>query len=56
MEWVVALVAALAAGLVILLKGIFGTDKPKTTKVEHNEPHLPVEGKSDREKLEDLGL
>lgn len=57
MEWIVPLLVALATGVAVVLKSIFGTDKPTETKVEHPKPDLEVnDGKTDAERLDDLGL
>lgn len=56
-EWLAALVAALVAGTIAVLKGFWGTDKPQETTVEHPEPEIEVDdGKTDSERLKDLGL
>lgn len=53
MGWVSVIVSA----LISILKGIFGMDKPQKTTVFHPEPQVEVtDGKSDAERLKDLGL
>lgn len=57
MGWVATLVSALAAAVVVVLKGLFGTSKPQETTVTHPKPQVEVgDGKADSEKLKDLGL
>ncbi|MBN2714105.1 MAG: hypothetical protein JXR97_16925 [Planctomycetes bacterium] len=53
MGWVSAIVSILLA----IFRGIFGTDKPLKTTVEHAEPDAEItDGKSDDDRLDDLGL
>jgi hypothetical protein len=43
--------------LIKILKGIFGTDKPRKETVERPEPEVEVtDGKTDKDRLRDLGL
>jgi len=55
-EWIGPLAAALAAVVLVILKGLWGTDKPQETTVEHAKPEIEVDdGKTDQERLDDLG-
>lgn len=57
MEWIIPLVLAIATGVVVVLRGLYGTTKPQDTTVEHPKPHIEVSnGRSDQERLNDLGL
>ena len=53
MGWLSAIVKA----LLIIVKGIWGTDKPAETIVEHPEPEIENDdGKTNKKRLKDLGL
>ena len=53
MGWISVIVKA----LLIFVKGIWGTDKPAETIVDHPEPETENDdGKTDKKRLEDLGL
>jgi hypothetical protein len=42
---------------ITLLKGIFGTDRPRRTTLERPQADVEVsDGKSDKDRLRDLGL
>ena len=44
-------------GFMFLFKSIFGTKKPLKTTVEHPDKEVKIDdGKTDEERLEDLGL
>ena len=56
-DWLVPLFMALVMGVVFVLKNLYGTDKPQQNTVEHPKPDVEVaDGKSDQERLKDLGL
>lgn len=56
-EWIGPLVVALTTGVVVLLKSLFGTDKPQVTSVEHTKPDIKVtHDEDDAQRLRDLGL
>lgn len=53
MGWIAVVVDV----LIKIVKGIFGTDKPIKTTVVHSEAQVEVtDGKTDDERLKDLGL
>jgi len=53
MAWVGVIIQA----LMVILKSVFGTDKPAKTTVVHLEPEVGItDGKTDKERLSDLGL
>lgn len=57
MEWIGPIVAAIVGALLLLVKGLWGTSKPQETTVDHTTPDIEVtDGKTDKERLEDLGL
>jgi len=51
------LVAVVIQALVAIMKGIFGTDKPLKTTVDHPKPDVEItDGKTDKDRLKDCGL
>lgn len=50
------LIPPLLMAAVSVLKAIYGTDKVQETTIEHAKPHIALRGKSDKERLADLGL
>jgi hypothetical protein len=56
-ELVAAIIKGVGAVALAFIKGIFGTDKPRAQTVKRPDPEVEVsDGKTDKEKLRDLGL
>lgn len=52
-----SLISAIGALLLVIIKGIFGTDKPQKNTLSRPEPEIKVtDGKTDEDRLEDFGL
>ena len=53
MGWVTVVFKA----ILFFVKSIFGTDKPQKNTVTHPKPEVEIDdGKTDKERMEDLGL
>jgi hypothetical protein len=56
-EWITVLVVGLGTLALAIVKGLWGTDKPQEDTVEHAEQDIKLDdGKTDQERLDDLGL
>lgn len=56
MGWIGELVLALIKGTLLVIKGLYSTDKPQVTTVEHAAPDVETDDEDDKGKLADLGL
>jgi hypothetical protein len=58
-EWIIPLVTALIGGVCLVLKSIWGLDKPQTETVTHALPEVEIAHatpEADRAKLDELGV